>query len=373
MNEPLPLMLVGPDFAPPARTSFSVETLGDLLATPEPEWLLDGILPRGVFVLIYGPSGCGKSFLAQDMAFHLALKRPWFGREVDDRAGVLYVAAEAGGGTAKRVKAFHQHHEIAKDCVPLWFIRQPVDLLNPSTADDIYGAFEDTLGLPEVIIFDTLYRCLPGGNENSPEDMTAAIAMLDHIRQSTNSTIIVVHHTPLSEKDRPRGHSSLIAAADTAIMVEKAGDIRTATVQYQRDGEEGARLTFRLQQVETGQDKHLRPVTSCVVEPIESDAAAPDRPLTKTERAAYDALVAVIDRLPKPDSDTSYSGQYSRTSPKCPVVSWRDEFRRRQVDGPDIKPDSLLKRFKRAADALESRGKVGVYDDKAWIIWNDRT
>ena len=29
MNEPLPLMLVGDDFSPQARTSFSVETIGE--------------------------------------------------------------------------------------------------------------------------------------------------------------------------------------------------------------------------------------------------------------------------------------------------------------------------------------------------------
>ena len=231
----------------PNETRFKIEAATELLTLGDQDhWLVRDIIQRNTLALIYGPSGCGKSFLALDLAYHLALKRPWFGRQIDDRAGVLYVAAEAGGGTAKRVRAFHQHHEPAgNEYLPLWFIRQPVDLLNSDTVYAILQAFENTLGRAEVIIFDTLSRCLPGGNENAPDDMTAAISTLDQIRQSTNSTIIVVHHSPLSDKDRPRGHSSLYAAADTAITIDHTGDIRTATLKYQRDGEEGPACSER--------------------------------------------------------------------------------------------------------------------------------
>ena len=128
MNAPLD------DLPKPNETPFRIEAAEDLLGLPDPDWLVNGIIQRNTLALIYGPSGCGKSFLALDLAHHLALGRPWFGHEVDQWAGVLYVAAEASGGIVKRVKAFRQHHEIAKRC-PLWFIRTPVNLLNPATVD----------------------------------------------------------------------------------------------------------------------------------------------------------------------------------------------------------------------------------------------
>ena len=119
-------------------TPFKIEAAEDLLSLPDPDWLVNGIIQRNTLALIYGPSGCGKSFLALDLAHHLALQRAWFSHEVDKRAGVLYVAAEASGGIVKRVKAFRQHHQLAESTYcPLWFIRSPVDLLAPKTVDDI--------------------------------------------------------------------------------------------------------------------------------------------------------------------------------------------------------------------------------------------
>lgn len=255
------------DLPAPEDTPFKIEAVEDLLTLPDPDWLVNGVIQRNTLGLIYGPSGCGKSFLALDLAHHLALQRPWFGHEVDQRAGVLYVAAEASGGIVKRVKAFRQHHQLAENtCSSLWFIRSPVDLLAPKTVDDMEITWAAWANNFEVIVFDTLSRCLPGGAENQPEVMTTAVDTLDRIRDRLDATIIVVHHSPLSDRDRPRGHSSLYAAADTAITIDHIGDIRTATLKYQRDGEEGARFAFKLKQLEIGQDKHLRPITSCVVE-----------------------------------------------------------------------------------------------------------
>ncbi len=352
----------------PGQTPFKIETAEDLLSQPDPEWHVHDIVQRQTLVLIYGTSGCGKTFLAQDLAFHLALGRPWFERAIDDRAGVLYIAAEASGGTAKRVKALFQLHSLKKDTYcPIWFIRTPVDLLDLTTVEAMEITWAAWANQFEVMIFDTLSRCMPGGNENSPEDMTAAINTLDRIRERTGATIVVVHHTPLSDSNRPRGHSSLFAAADTAILVEQAGELRTAIVKYQRDGEEGARLAFRLKQVQTGQDKHCRPVSSCIVEPVEDVATKVEKPLTGRAKTAYDALIAVVDkrqRFSESDAEQPQSG----TSMNVPVEDWREEFYRRVSEGRDIKRDSYRGTFSRARDKLKALGKIGFYDDQAWII-----
>jgi hypothetical protein len=248
---------------------FRCETMTDLLALPEPEWIVEGLIPEGAFVLIYGPSGCGKSFLALDLAFHVALKRDrWFGHDIDQRARVLYVAAEGGGGILKRVRAFNQYHGIVDDDCPITMIRHSVDLLDRTTAEDLVTCWAG-LGNPELLFIDTWSRCLPGGNESATEDTTAAIATLDTFRHETGCPVVVVHHSPLADNQRPRGSTALIAAADVALAVDRAGEQRVAKLMKNRDGETDIKLAFTLKSLVVGQDKKGREITSCVVEPAE--------------------------------------------------------------------------------------------------------
>jgi hypothetical protein len=380
------LTVVGGQIPSVHETPFKVETVETLLAQPDPTWLIDGILQEGTLALVYGPPGCGKSFLVQDLAFHLGLGRPWFGRsyDPDQPTGTLYIAAEAGGGTSTRVKAFCRHHglagdQIAPESCQVNFVRAAVDLLDPGTAPAIELTWAAWANRFKVFVFDTLSRCMPGGNENSPEHMTAAINTLDEIRKSTGATIIVVHHTPLAEKDRPRGHSSLLAAADTAIMVEKLGEFRQATVAYQRDGREGSHLCFRLKQVETGIDQHGRTVTSCVIEATDSGAARPARPMTDNQQDAYDALVEVVNRAGERaeaeddgDGDSVTSRDPHGMPRRVTVEAWREEYYRRVSERRDVDRDSYRQSFYRGRNALQKLGKVSFHDGYAWIIWDDR-
>ncbi len=261
MNAPIPTIKDLP---------FRCETMTDLLALPEPEWIVEGLIPENAFVLIYGPSGCGKSFLALDLAFHVALNhKTWFGHDIDQQARVLYVAAEGGGGILKRVRAFRQHHGVADDdeC-PITMIRHPIDLRDTNTAGNLITCWA-VLGNPDILFIDTWSRCLPGGNESSTEDTTTAINTIDIFRQETGCPVVVVHHSPLADNQRPRGSTALIAAADIAIAVDRNGDQRVANLMKSRDGETDAKLAFKLNMLVVGQDKKGREITSCVVEQTE--------------------------------------------------------------------------------------------------------
>lgn len=364
------------------ETPYKVETVGTLITQPDPLWLVDGILQQGTLTLVLGAPGCGKSFLVQDLAFNLALGRDWFGHshDAETRTGVLYIAAEAGGGTVTRAKAFCIYNDLdgadlAPESCPIHFIRAPVDLLDPETVSAIELTWEAFANRFEVIVFDTLSRCMPGGNENSPEDMTKAINTLDLIRHWTDATIIVVHHTPIAEKDRPRGHSSLLAAADTAIKVEKLGEARRATVTYQRDGEEGMQLTFRLSPIETGLDHHGRLVTSCVVELSNSVDAKAARSMSGYQSEAYDALVELAKEVEVQRADTetvSHRGLVGGKFTPVPVKLWRKEFDRRISKGQDMNREASRKAFCRAKKSLQEMEIVEVADEHAWIIPDTR-
>ena len=68
-------------------------------------WLVEGLLGEGDLSAFFGEPGATKSVLAVDLACHVALGRPWFGREVK-QSGVLYIACERGGTIRRRIRAF---------------------------------------------------------------------------------------------------------------------------------------------------------------------------------------------------------------------------------------------------------------------------
>jgi hypothetical protein len=66
--------------------------------------------------------------------------------------------------------------------------------------------------------------------------------------------------------DRPRGHTSLTGAVDAQLAVKRdnAGII-TVKVEWLKDGQEGAEIVSRLEQVELGADSYGDPIVTCVV------------------------------------------------------------------------------------------------------------
>jgi hypothetical protein len=275
--------------------------------------------------------------------------------------------AEGGGGILKRVRAFRLHHGIEDDDCPLTMIRHPADLLNHLTAESLV-ACRSGLANPELLVLDTWSRCLPGGNESATEDTTTAVNTIDTFRHETGCPMIVVHHSPLSNKERPRGSTALFAAADIGIAVDRVGHQRVAKMLKNRDGETDLKLSFKLNSIEIGRDQRDRPITSCVVEQADEIQVKLDKPLTAHQKRAHGALVELVNKQQEyPSGDGK--PPTGATSLGVAVNAWREEFYRRCVDGRDMKRNSLRNTFARACQGLEDRNKVRIYDGKAWLIW----
>ncbi len=56
-------------------------------------------------------------------------------------------------------------------------------------------------------------------------------------------------------------------------------------------------------------------------------------------------------------------------SARCPVDLWKNEYARMRSDGADIKADTIHRTWRRYKNSLQITGKVGFYDDRAWIIY----
>jgi RecA-family ATPase len=78
---------------------------------PPKEWIIDGVLPKGMTVL-YGEHSVGKSFTAMSMAGAVLTGKPWLGKyPVSAQGPVVYLSME--GQFPPRWAAYCKEHGIA--------------------------------------------------------------------------------------------------------------------------------------------------------------------------------------------------------------------------------------------------------------------
>src|SRR5258705_1581848 len=242
-------------------------------------WLVEDVIPLNEISMGFGDSGTGKSFNMFDMGMCIARGIKFNGHNVE-RGLVLYVAAEAGKGFAKRKIAYAVQHQLEQS-EPLPFVlltkrpnffQDDVDvlaLIDEITA--IRGSYEVPLVL---IVIDTMSVITQGMDEISGKDQSFVRKRLLLLQEKTNAAVVVVHHRP-KNGNGPRGHGSITADIETTIEFETVGDRRTdlgktihrATVRKQREGKSGIYWEFTLPVIEVGRNKWGNPETSCVVVP----------------------------------------------------------------------------------------------------------
>lgn len=215
------------------RAELGVLTRPELANLPPVEPLIDGTLDRRTLAVLGGYWGTGKSFIATDWACCVATGKAWQGRPVRLRGPVLYVVAEGAHGFNARIEAWENAYDRLAGA--LFTMPSPVNLMNRNATAPV-AEYAAAIGA-ELVIVDTLSRCMTGADENSAKDMSTAVANMDLIRTAgTGRTVLVVHHTG---KDRTtmRGSSALEGAADTVYQVEtsEAGGIRLARTK-RKDG-----------------------------------------------------------------------------------------------------------------------------------------
>jgi len=331
-----------------------------------PDRLVHKLLGVTSLAVVFGPPGCGKTFFALQLGCSVADGSDFLGRRVT-QGGVLYIAAEAGGSFHNRVAAFKAHHALS-DNLPFAAWLAPVDLgAREGDAKRIIEAaavVADIWAQPVLlIVIDTLNRSLGGADENSSEAMGTLIGNVDRIRTETGATVCLIHHGGKDGARGPRGHSSLFGAADTVIEVETRESGRVAIVRKARDLEGGIEIGFDLDPVQIGLDDEGEPITSCVVIPTDASPSESKRPLSATQHRALECLREAIAREGAVPASNNHipSGK-----PVVAVRAWRDLFYSRTLGSE--KPEAKQKAFRRATDILISAGRVGIWQEQAWLI-----
>lgn len=270
--------------------SLLTPTTGDWLipadefsAQPSPiSWLVKRWVQDKALIMVHGPSGGGKTFVVLDWCLRIASATPeWCGHKV--RPGnVVYLAGEGHHGLKGRIAAWK--HKYQPSHINMWLSKHGCDLNTPTG----YLKVTENLRLlpepPKIIVVDTLHRFL-AGDENSAEDTKTMLDACAALMQEFNCSVILVHHTGVSEEaqHRARGSSAWRGALDIEISVIPAKDGQPMQIvqRKSKDAELAQNVYLELQQVTiTGwYDEDNQPVTSAVT----IQAEAPKEVIHKKE------------------------------------------------------------------------------------------
>ena len=194
----------------------------DFCTKPAPiKWLVKNWLQETALIMVHGPSGGGKTFVVLDWFLHIASgMTDWNGHKV--KAGTaVYLAGEGHHGLRSRVAAWKQHHK-AKH-LDMWISRAGCDLNTPEGYQQVVEAIRALPTPPSIIGIDTLHRFL-SGDENSAQDAKTMIDACAGLMREFNCTVVLVHHTGVSEEaqHRARGSSAWKGALEIEISVVPA-------------------------------------------------------------------------------------------------------------------------------------------------------
>lgn len=255
-----------------SRTDGWLVPASEFSAKPAPiRWLIKRWLQADALIMIHGPSGGGKTFVLIDWLCHVASDlSQWFGQKVAT-GDVIYLAGEGHHGLRGRIAAWMQHHQ--KKDLRLWISKDGCDLNTPEGYQRVVESVRALGVTPLVIAVDTLHRFL-AGDENSAQDAKTMIDACAGLMREFNCSVVLVHHTGVSEESqhRARGSSAWKGALEIEVSVKPTKDQIALIQRKAKDAELTAPIHLMLQSVpiDGWYDEDGEPVSSAVL--VEGEA-----------------------------------------------------------------------------------------------------
>jgi hypothetical protein len=366
------LTVAGSSNAATQHQGFAFVQARHLLSQPEPiPWLIDGMIERGSLSTLFGASGSGKSFLAIDWACCISTGSEWQGKATE-RGAVFYIAGEGHAGIRRRLKAWEIHTSISLQDAPLFVSSCPAALMDASNAQAVANAVDELVIVhdnPSLIVIDTLARNLGNGEENSNADIGLFINNIDVLlRARFGATVLIVHHTGWTEKDRARGASAMRAAMDSEYRLDHVEDMRTLVCTKAKESEKLSSMSFTLEQIvlDGWADADGELMTSAVLVPSAGMPKSKLKALAGANRIALDALTHALAADGEPPSEALRDAM-GIVAP-LEVVS-EDVWRQRTYDEgiSDGEQDAKKKAFSRSRKFLLDQQKVSTWQGWYWL------
>ena len=324
--------------------------LADFIAgPPSSSYLIKHVLPAVGLGQVFGSSNVGKSFLLIDLAMHLASGRAWRGQRTK-KIPVLYIAAEGMAGLAGRMKAWTLRYGSVPDLLYVRPYSAQLTVAEHTVA--LAQRIQELPHPPRFIILDTLAANFGVGDENSAEDMANAMNGLRIL--AGDWFALCAHHSGHADKTRSRGHSSLYAALDVEIQVERAAKDSPIKVAHTkcRDMERMDPMFFNLESCPLPwADEDGEPLNSAVLVPAEGYTEPEKGPtLSGQEAKTLRALQDLYDQR-----SAILGGQ---RTPRVTVGEWREAMT--FLSNP--------KNAYRLIDGLEKKGCARIENSFAYLV-----
>lgn len=248
--------------APAERFQSTWRLLDDveLMALADPEFLIDGMIPRRSVGVVYAPSGAGKTTFLAALTTALATLPSFYGHTVRHRGASVYVATEDPAGFKTRLRAAKRAAKLPLDVpIGVYTFPEPIDLRDATSVAQFTRFLQQAQPAIhlELVIVDTYASATPGASENSSEDTTTAMVHAQQWRDRLGVTVILVHHTNAGGS-RERGHTAMRGAADFMIAMTPVDDVIHVECSKQRNAAPFERLTLRLTPMPDGDGCILR-------------------------------------------------------------------------------------------------------------------
>ena len=249
---------------------------------PDAEWLIKGVLEKGVIAFLVGFTGTGKSFLALDWSMSVATGKSWLGRTTEQQA-VLYVPGEGSNGYKKRARAW----KLSRGRSDLSFMKWASGAVQIMDDTHLDGLISDvrSFGI-RLVVIDTLSTCFVGYDQK--DDMASGMLFerLKRVRDAIEpfgTTVLVIHHTGWNDKDRSRGSSDFKSSTDaeyvlTAVNEKDFMQGVQLTITKLKDDEAGLKIGLVPEKVTVGANANGEEITSVVLNESQLELTAGLKP-----------------------------------------------------------------------------------------------
>jgi hypothetical protein len=324
-------------------------------------FIVKNLFKPGEVGMIAGAPGLGKSTISAAIAAHAAQGRNFGGLPVRN-AVVIYYAAEDAYGVLCRAHPYMR--DPACTNAPFYVIHGAPNLLDPETPEKVARYVEMKKvehGCDQaLVIFDTLNRCIGEADENSSSAMGTVVGNATFIAQTTNASVVFVHHTGNGNPDRPRGSSAFHGNVDCLCLLSKAsvagsGKVVLLDAMKQKNAQELGALPFKLSALEVGTDSDGCAVTVPMAIPMEPKAFAN---VTKGAKAANDNTKPSHDTNERRADIDRVLTELAKTDPGSFFSATEIAARSGSVFNEVRGSDSMRKAVSRALEALEKTGKA---------------
>lgn len=204
-------------------------------------YLVDGLLPCPSLSIVYGGPGSLKSMLLADLMTAIVAGERWLEPlpGSDREPGVTFQTSQAAAlwidfdngvrRTDERIEAFARARQLPPDA-PLHYVSMPrpwLDASKPALISEL-GELIASISAKFVVI-DNL-GLITGDTEENSGKMAQVMGNLRWLCEETKSAVTAVHHQRKSggnadkgirKGESLRGHSSIEAALDLALLVER--------------------------------------------------------------------------------------------------------------------------------------------------------